>query len=428
MKLIYLFLITIYINPITTFCQSTSFFHLEQKDHKWQLIDPEGSPFHMRGCNHYGNGDHMPWNLKEKYGTVEKWRQSVKALHQELGFTYLPPSIGPSMISATEVTRTPEWPAGDFAELNYPFTAFLEVGKQYMAGEGMPDVFSETFAQAVDQRCQEFVAPLKTSKNLIGYHFTHNPPWNINATSAEDWIRACTQPGSAGLKAWARHMKKVYGTIDRWRATYGTPIEKWSDIEKLERPLRAYVSGVNFRKDKESFLQEICEKWYQIHHDAIRKYDPYHLILGDRNTLHLQVPPEPWAYHIMSKYIDVLSVNVMGPPEIVYDVLEPATRSWNGPILLADTGAGIYDVEPGKSTWEAKDLAEYEKVYSGLIRMSMEHPQIIGFGWCGYYESPYPRARSGIVAIENDEPLEERVEIIKRWNQKMDEYMLRPDR
>ena len=42
--------------------------------------------------------------------------------------------------------------------------------------------------------------------------------------------------------------------------------------------------------------------------------------------------------HIMSKYIDVLSVNVMGPMNSVLREMEQITTVWNGPILIADTG------------------------------------------------------------------------------------------
>lgn len=101
-------------------------------------------------------------------------------------------------------------------------------------------------------------------------------------------------------------------------------------------------------EDKEAFLRLICDRWHQVYCEAIRRYDPNHLILGDRNTLYLQPPPKPWALHIMRRYLDVLSVNVMGPPETVYTVLEHATRHWNGSIHLADTGACVYMGEPAK--------------------------------------------------------------------------------
>ncbi len=65
----------------------------------------------------------------------------------------------------------------------------------------------------------------------------------------------------------------------------------------------------------------------------------------------------------MRQYLDVLPVNVMGPPDAVYAVLEHAARYWNGPIHLADTGAWIYEHEPAKSGYQAQDLDEWEAVY-----------------------------------------------------------------
>ena len=118
-------------------------------------------------------------------------------------------------------------------------------------------------------------------------------------------------------------------------------------------------------------MQRICRRWYQVHRNAIRRYDPNHLILGDRNTLHLQPLPE-YAIRIIQPYVDVLSVNVMGPPQIVYGVLEDATRVWDGPIHLADTGSGIYSGGLPKSTYQARDLAEFEKVYAGMMKMGLE--------------------------------------------------------
>lgn len=391
------------------------------------MLDPSGEPFFLRGMNHFGDGSWMPWNLKERYGDAKTWRQSVRDRHREWGFNYLPPSIGPSALNPSVyapneglIRRTPEWTAAQYAELDFPFTVFLEVPKQYMSGPEMPDVFSEAFAQAVDTRCREMVAPLKDNPNLIGYHFCHNPPWNPASPSADHWIESCTKPGSAGLQVWIALMQRIYGSTDRWRETYGVPIENWQDIASLENPLRGYISGAREQADREAFLQRICEQWHKVYHEAIRRYDPNHLILGDRNTLHLQAPPRPWAFPIMRRYTDVLSVNVMGPPDTAYGVLEYATRHWDGPIHLADTGAAIYESEPGKTGYKTRDLLEWESVYRGLMEMGIDHPQIIGFGWCGYYETPAPGNRSGIVDCRNDEPIAERLAIVKKWNHWME--------
>ena len=403
------------------------FFRVEKHDGKWKLVDPSGQTFFMRGLNHYGDGSGMPWVLSERYGTRSAWRTSVKDRVAQWGFNYLPPSIGPTALSPESpstdkngrlVIRTKEWPAAHYAELDYPFTIFLEYPKQYMAGPGMPDVFSEEFAAKVDARCKEICAPLKGNQNLIGYHFCHNPPWHPSAKSFDQWIDDATKPGSAGRRAWVQLMRQIYGSLDRWRRTYGIPVDSWEEIETLDRPLRGYVNKRRHLKDRESFMARVCEQWYRVYHDAIRRYDKNHLILGDRNTLHLQPLPK-YAIRIMSKYVDVLSVNVMGPPDIVYEVLEDATRYWDGPIHLSDTGAGVYQGPIAKAAFMAKDINEFEKVYAGMMRMGVEHPQIIGFGWCGFYETPHPGGRSGIVDVRTGDPLPERLEIVQRWNKWM---------
>ena len=405
------------------------FFRVEQRNGKWFVIDPAGKPFHMRGCNHYSNGTLMPWNLKERYANdPTKWEAELLNRHRDWGFTFLAPSIGPVAVDPATVsdakgkrklaTGAPGWTAEEYIRADFPFTPLLGVPREYMSGEGLGDVWGDKFISAVDERCRELVAPLKDNKLLIGYHLSHNPPWNARAKSFDLWIKDCTRPGTPGLKVWVQLMQRIYGTIDRWREVYGVPIKQWSDIEKLNDPLRGYISAGKQLEDMDAFMALICEQWYRVYHDTIRKYDPNHLILGDRNTLHLQPPMQPWAIRIMRRYVDVLSVNVMGPPDTVYGLLEMATRHWDGPILLADTGAGVYEGEPAKAGYRAKDLVEFEACYRGLMEMSLNHPQIIGFGWCGWYETPdgHPSRRSGLVDCRNDEPLPERLAIVKKWN------------
>lgn len=408
--------------------ESSAFFRVEQVDGNWKLLDPGGKPFYMRGVNHYGDGSGMPWNLKETHGSVAQWRKSLRDRVESWGFNYLPPSIGPTALDPETVPkphgrnnlikRTPEWSAQHFAELQFPFTIFLEYPRQYMAGNNLPDVFSQEFKNALDARCREVCLPLKDNPNLIGYHFCHNPPWDPKATSFDLWINDITKKGMAGRTAWIELMRRIYGSVDRWAEVYGVPVESWDEIEQLDDPLRGYINKRKHLDDRRAFMQRICERWYKVHHDTIRRYDQNHLILGDRNTLHLQPLPE-YAIRIMKPYIDVLSVNVMGPPPIVFGVLEDATRVWDGPIHLADTGAGVYSGEIPKSGYQGRDLADFEKVYAGMMRMGVEHPQIIGFGWCGFYETPHPGGRSGLVDVATGEPLPERLDIVRRWNRWM---------
>ena len=83
--------------------------------------------------------------------------------------------------------------------------------------------------------------PLQENSQLIGYHFCHNPPWNLAARSADQWIDDCTRKGSAGRHAWIRLMRRIYGSVERWRETYGVPINDWHDIDSLDNPLGLWV-------------------------------------------------------------------------------------------------------------------------------------------------------------------------------------------
>ena len=106
---------------------------------------------------------------------------------------------------------------------------------------------------------------------------------------------------------------------------------------------------------------------------------------------------------------------------LVLAELEQVTRVWDGPIHLADTGAGIYNGTFPKAAYMCADLEEYEALYRGYMTMGLEHPQLIGLGWCGYYETP--SSRSGLVDSRDDEPLAERVEILQRWNRWQDDQL-----
>ena len=196
----------------------------------------------MRGCNHYSDGSHMPWNLSQRYDNDRvKWMTELRNRHREWGFTFLAPSIGGAAIDpatlgdnpskAQLVVRVPEWTAEERVRADFPFTPFLGVPKEYMAGEGMGDVWSDEFLAAVDARCRELVAPLRDNKQLIGYHFSHNPPWNSRARSFETVDQAMHSAGQPGIEAMgeadathlrhhrslARSLRRADQRVERYR-------------------------------------------------------------------------------------------------------------------------------------------------------------------------------------------------------------------
>ncbi len=404
------------------------YFHLKQINSKWWVATPDGRPIHMRGVNHYGDGSHLPLSAGDDDRSRAAWRASLRDRFSEWGFNYLPPSIGPSETDTEPIPptrgtvgrpkwhgnsfRTPEWTAEQFSDLGMPFTALLAFPTQHMS-RNLPDVFSKEFRAGLDKRCREFCAPLRDNPNLIGYHFCHNPSWHPHANTFLTWVHAIVDDGNEAKNEWAKLMQRIYGTVERWRETYSIPIESFDEVNDLPFPMNGNVSATNLLRDKIAFMKRVCHEWYKVYSETIRKYDPNHLIFGDRNTVHLQ-PLSDWAIHIMAPYIDVLSINVMGPQRVALREMEIVTANWDGPIHLADTGAGIYNGRYPKSTFMCKDIDEFEDVYSGIVRLGIEHPQVIGFGWCGYFETK--SSRSGLVDAITNTPDEPKIEVVTKWN------------
>jgi hypothetical protein len=395
------------------------FYRVGRIDGKWQVLDPDGTPVILAGLNHYCNGKYMPWNLEERYGSREAWRRSVRDRHREWGFTYMPTSVGPAVRPSERggfmEEGNDEWAAAEYAEMDYPFTAMLEVPRRYMASSrDYPDVFSKDFRDMVDARCREFVRPLADNPHLVGWHLCHNPPWHDRAPGFDNWLEACVG-GADGRAVWIDLMRGTYGDPDAYRETYGPAIDSFDEIGEMARPLFSYVSTDRGLRDRLAYMRKICDEWYKVFAGTVRKYDPNHLLLGDRNTTHL-FPMAGWSLEVMSSYIDVLSINVMGTPEVILEVMAPATSGWAGPIHLADTGVGVRSEGPSTGGFVCRNADEFARVYAGILDLCESHPQIVGFGWCGYYN--IPGRRKGVVDVATDEPIRELVGAMSERNRR----------
>ena len=84
-------------------------------------------------------------------------------------------------------------------------------------------------------------------------------------------------------------------------------------------------------------LFKMAQRYYQVTHDAIRRYDSKHLILGDRYEINAPLPVE--VVQAAKPYVDVLSFQQFSPPEKVQTDFEHWRQTIDMPILLAD-GAG----------------------------------------------------------------------------------------
>ena len=157
-------------------------------------------------------------------------------------------------------------------------------------------------------------------------------------------------------------------------------------------------------------------------HDAIRRYDPNHLIVGDQ--LEHGKPLPDWLIEAMQPYTDVIAFNGFAPFDAIEDEIERAHERTGKPVLLADSAflapTELLHVSPQSKVY-CENQQKRGQAYQRFARQAFSKRYVIGWHWCAYIEN---RARCSGVRTYRDEPYEELVSAMREFNQGVYEYTL----
>src|SRR3954471_2767727 len=238
-----------------------------------RLLDPDGNPFLTLGVNHADET-----NLKylrnvdvwrRKYGSRASWiRDGVVADLRTWGFNtlgwtqeYVSGGWGEALDwfgDPIDLGHSTPWPAADLRSAGLPYVAQLRVQEiedwnGYPAFRPMGGDKDGDFEVWCDYLARSVAGEHADSPDLLGYFLVDIPAWLPHASGADF-------PELRGLDPAGRH-KKLYNVASRYYETIVT---------------------------------------------AIRRYDPDHLVLGDRYNGNKGIP-EP-VLRAMAPFVDVLSV------------------------------------------------------------------------------------------------------------------------
>jgi hypothetical protein len=120
-------------------------------------------------------------------------------------------------------------------------------------------------------------------------------------------------------------------------------------------------------------LFDMATRYYKVTRDAIRRYDPDHLILGDRYEAKALLPEE--ILRAAVPYVDILSFQYFAGHEDIC----PDFQRWHEltglPILLADACV------PGRD----RHVSPEDYLYPLQMRALRELPYCVGWHYCGAY-------------------------------------------
>jgi hypothetical protein len=305
----------------TTQMNTEGFFTLREVDGHMFFITPEGKPFFSLGINHFDPAStRYPENLKtwdEKYkgSTIERLVK-VKPNLEEWGFN----TMGwEQEVTVMQWQHSRSFTVDELKALDMPYCRMLPFieSHQWEKHTVHYDFFSEDWIAWCEYVARAYCAEVKDDPNLIGYFFSDCPTWI--------------------------HDRKQ----NEWRGPMFDP-------KKLET------------QEGRDELSRMAKQYYKTIHDAIRRYDPNHLILGARYEANAPIAME--VINAAKPYVDVLSFQ---------DFKDPAThldewhRKTGKPVLLAD-GSGIV---MGHDNFKRADGNWYNKQVEALF----ENKGCVGF-------------------------------------------------
>jgi len=245
---------------------------------------------------------------------------------------------------------------------------------------GLPDVYSPRFAADISEAANTQCTPLKNDPLVLGYFIGNEPPWN--GREAELCSLILAGPDTETKTA----LKAFLDSGD-------TPVRR-----------REFVLA-SFRK----YLQIIC--------DAVRKYDPNHLILGIR--FGGRMADEAL---IAAQIFDVCSINVY-EYEPTKQLIRAAQIS-NRPILIGEYHIGVPADGLSAGLVQAKDQAERGLAYRYYLEQAASIPGFVGAYWFEWKDEPVlgrmdgENYNIGFVDV-TDRPYSELVEAAKIAHQRL---------
>ncbi|MDP6037997.1 MAG: agarase, partial [Candidatus Latescibacteria bacterium] len=215
----------------------TAFFQLKKEPNRWWLMRPSGEKYFSLGMNHVDPATlRYPENLhiwRKVYGnSMEHWlKESVAPNLKDWGFNCLGWNQEVVTRGKTNHRHSRHFTYDEYQWLDMPYCHQLPFADfHWWENETRyPDFYSDGFAAWCDHVAREHCAVMAEDPKLIGYFYIDCPTWLF------------------------------IGNDNEWKGPYFDPKMLESKVGKEE-------------------ITEVTGQYYKVCHDAVRRYDPNHLI------------------------------------------------------------------------------------------------------------------------------------------------------
>lgn len=392
---------------------NTSFVHVEKIDGIWWLVDGDGEKFISTGMNHiqanirfsqhnkefwaekFGenilrNGNYNPNAIPE----IKLWMQQTARDHKDFGFTTIP------------FHRQLNIPDEYFEECGIYYLGKIKTGiihaqrvKTLSKDGKFPDVFSQEFKEHANEVAKNYCTKHKDNKYLLGYTYEDLPayeydvykqmyPGNRDIFEYHPWVADIikVQGSTKGKEVWMEILRANYSSPGEAAQNYNVDLSTWEDVSMISEWPEPNNKEL-WLADQAEMNKRILELWHKINREVILKYDPNHLILGDKIFCHGKGHPD-WVFELVGKYVDVLLIQdyeMLKPSHV--EELKRYHRLSGKPVLNGDHSYA-YTVEEQEASkgLQVESHAAVGEEYSIYLKGIMNLPFMLGWHNCGYLE------------------------------------------
>ncbi len=367
--------------------EKTGFFHFENMGGRNWFVTPEGNAFFGVALSHLFSGESDLACANVYGGDVDAWMRDSFEKAQAMGFNC---ALG----SATSPERNlngfvdSEKAEVLFREANFPFSVGVILLKhpwEFVDGETLPDIYEPSYRDLIESRAEAVCPKYKDDPLVMGYYY------GFGAFNQSDvWVNhhMSLPPGSAGREAITELLMKRYDNdVAKFNQLYGMSLTSIADLK--DKALLVYEKEMDRRNypevrnelnrqkfdDFEAIISDMCTRLYRIAHDAIRKWDTDHLILGSFI--------KEWALSEASWKRVAPYVSLISPQHLNRTIsLDEIGAAVDLPIVVSDEDAGwsYPDGAPGYCGMVSHD-ARCE-VYVANLKRHYKDPQVLGVSYC----------------------------------------------
>lgn len=379
----------------------------------WWFVDPRGEPMVSLGVSDIPSGPNReqydPANpgyaAFRYYSSTDEWIKSVRRNLKEWGFNTVGAWGDPGLaVDDLPETRVLHWGSG----LHVPWC----------------DLFADDFQKQIEVFAERDVAPQRNNTKLIGWFTDNELQWYADTIfHFHLHNKQQTHTREKLIDLLREHYRNDFDALRKdfvvGQATSFAELGREGTVQLV--PDGHGIQLIN----RFTFL--VAEHYYRVVHDAIRKHDQNHLILGDRYMSYC--PPE--VARAAGPYLDVISTNFDWPDwvtgELPTHYLKMLHDESGKPVLITEWYVAARENRSGNRNrgvsftivqTQDQRAATAERRLGELLN----EPYVVGAHWFRYADEPTNGRPSdgedfnfGLVDI-HDQPYDKLVEAMKRAN------------